>query len=249
MSRAVDPSDSQSPADPQKHGFRAKLDKDPAQVAAMFDGVAKRYDLVNDLLSLGQTKRWRKQVTKLIDPKPGMKILDMAAGPGASSEPLAKAGAEVTSADFSQGMLDAGRKQRPYLNFLWANALNLPFEDGSFDLYTISFGLRNTHKTEKALQEALRVVRSGGRLVIVEFSAPTWRPFRTIYTNYLMGALPWIAKKTSSNPEAYIYLAESIKAWPNQAALASIIEKAGWSDVAVKNLTGGVVAVHMAVKP
>lgn len=249
MSRAADPSDSQGHGDPQKHGFRAKLDKDPAQVAAMFDGVAKRYDLVNDLLSLGQTKRWRKQVTKLIDPKPGMKILDMAAGPGASSEPLAKAGAEVISADFSQGMLDAGRKQRPYLNFLWADALNLPFEDGSFDLYTISFGLRNTHKTEKALQEALRVVRSGGRLVIVEFSAPTWRPFRTIYTNYLMGALPWIAKKTSSNPEAYIYLAESIKAWPNQAALASIIEKAGWSDVAVKNLTGGVVAVHMAVKP
>jgi len=225
------------------------MSKNPDEVAKMFDGVAKRYDLVNDLLSLGQTKRWRKAVTKLIDPRPGMKILDMAAGPGASSEPLAKAGAEVTSADFSHGMLDAGRKQRPYLNFQWADALKLPFEDNSFDLYTISFGLRNTHKTEVALKEALRVVRPGGRLVIVEFSAPTWRPFRTIYTNYLMSALPWIAKKTSSNPDAYIYLAESIKAWPNQAALASIIEETGWSQVTIRNLTGGVVAVHMAVKP
>ncbi|MEY4468910.1 MAG: hypothetical protein RLZZ87_234, partial [Actinomycetota bacterium] len=104
----------------QNQGSRADLSKNPGEVAAMFDGVAKRYDLVNDLLSLGQTKRWRKAVTKLIDPKPGMQILDMAAGPGASSEPLFKRGAEVISADFSHGMLDAGRKQRPYLNFQWA---------------------------------------------------------------------------------------------------------------------------------
>ena len=227
----------------------ADMSKDPDEVAKMFDGVAKRYDLVNDLLSLGQTKRWRKQVTKLIDPKPGMEILDMAAGPGASSEPLHKAGAKVTSADFSHGMLDAGRKQRPYLNFQWADALALPFEDNSFDLYTISFGLRNTHKTAAALKEALRVIRPGGRLVIVEFSAPTWRPFRTIYTNYLMRALPWVASKTSSNPDAYIYLAESIRAWPNQQALAAKIEEAGWVDVSWVNLTGGVVAVHNARKP
>ena len=232
----------------EKQGTRADLSKNPGEVAAMFDGVAKRYDLVNDLLSLGQTKRWRKAVTKLIDPKPGMRILDMAAGPGASSEPLHKRGAEVTSADFSHGMLDAGRKQRPYLNFQWADALALPFEDNSFDLYTISFGLRNTHKTEGALTEALRVVRPGGRLVIVEFSAPTWRPFRTIYTNYLMRALPWVARKTSSNPDAYIYLAESIRAWPDQTALAAQIEAAGWSDVTWTNLTGGVVAVHKATK-
>lgn len=227
---------------------RANMDKNPAEVAAMFDGVAKRYDLVNDLLSLGQTKAWRRATTAIIGPKPGMKILDMAAGTGSSSEPLAAAGADVIPADFSQGMLDAGRKVRPHLPFTKADALNLPFLSDEFDVFTISFGLRNTNDTDKALKEALRVVRPGGRLVIAEFSSPTWRPFRTIYSNYLMRALPWIASKSSSNPDAYIYLAESIRAWPNQQALAAKIEAAGWKSVTWKNLTGGVVAVHIAHK-
>ncbi len=224
------------------------MDKNPAEVAAMFDGVAKRYDLVNDLLSLGRTKAWRRATTAIIDPKPGMKILDLAAGTGSSSEPLAKAGADVIPADFSEGMLAAGRKVRPHLPFTKADALNLPFEDGRFDLLTISFGLRNTSDTDKALKEALRVVKKGGRLVVAEFSSPTWRPFRTIYINYLMRALPAIARKTSSNPDAYIYLAESIRAWPDQRALAAKIEAAGWRRVTWKNLTGGVVAVHSAYK-
>lgn len=227
---------------------RANMDKNPAEVAAMFDGVAKRYDLVNDLLSLGRTKAWRRTTTSIIDPKPGMKVLDLAAGTGSSSEPLAKAGADVIPADFSEGMLAAGRKVRPHLPFTKADALNLPFEDGRFDLLTISFGLRNTNDTDKALKEALRVVKKGGRLVVAEFSSPTWRPFRTIYINYLMRALPAIARKTSSNPDAYIYLAESIRAWPDQRALAAKIEAAGWSRVTWKNLTGGVVAVHSAYK-
>ena len=224
------------------------MDKNPAEVAAMFDGVAKRYDLVNDLLSLGRTKAWRRATTSIIDPKPGMKVLDLAAGTGSSSEPLAKAGADVIPADFSEGMLAAGRKVRPHLPFTKADALNLPFEDGRFDLLTISFGLRNTNDTDKALKEALRVVKKGGRLVVAEFSSPTWRPFRTLYINYLMRALPAIARKTSSNPDAYIYLAESIRAWPDQRALAAKIEAAGWSRVTWKNLTGGVVAVHSAYK-
>jgi demethylmenaquinone methyltransferase/2-methoxy-6-polyprenyl-1,4-benzoquinol methylase len=227
---------------------RANLSKDPDEVAAMFDGVAKRYDLVNDLLSLGRTKAWRKAATKIIAPAPGMQILDLAAGPGSSSEPLHKAGATVFATDFSEGMLAVGRKTRPYLNFSKADALNLPFEDNRFDVVTISYGLRNTVDYPKALAEALRVTKLGGRMVVVEFSHPTWRPFRTIYTEYLMKALPAIARKTSSNPDAYIYLAESIRAWPDQQGLATAMEKAGWGQISWKNLTGGVVAVHSGIK-
>ena len=228
---------------------RANMDKNPEEVAAMFDGVAKRYDLVNDLLSLGRTKAWRRATTKVIDPRPGMKILDLAAGTGSSSEPRAAAGAAVIPADFSEGMLAAGRKARPHLAFTKADALNLPFGDGEFDVATISFGLRNTQNTAKALAQMYRVVKPGGYLVVTEFSSPTFGPFRTIYTNYLMRALPAIARKTSSNPDAYIYLAESIRAWPDQTHLAEQISAAGWVDVTWKNLTGGVVAVHKARKP
>ena len=227
---------------------RANMDKNPEEVAAMFDGVAKRYDLVNDLLSLGQTKVWRRATTKIIAPKPGMKILDLAAGTGSSSEPLAAAGADVIPADFSEGMLAAGRKARPHLAFTKADALNLPFSDGQFDLVTISFGLRNTADIDLALSQMLRVTKPGGQLVVCEFSSPTFGPFRTIYTNYLMRALPWVARRTSSNPDAYIYLAESIRAWPDQKALAAKIEAAGWSRVTWTNLTGGVVTVHKAFK-
>jgi demethylmenaquinone methyltransferase / 2-methoxy-6-polyprenyl-1,4-benzoquinol methylase len=225
------------------------MDKNPQEVAAMFDGVARRYDIVNDILSLGRTKAWRKVATNLIAPAPGMKILDMAAGTGSSSAPLAAAGADVIAADFSEGMIKAGKKARPDLTFIKADALNLPFEDNAFDLFTISFGLRNTQNTAKALAEARRVVKSGGRLVVVEFSSPAFAPFRAIYMNYLMRALPFIARITSSNPDAYIYLADSIRAWPDQKALAAQIVDAGWTQVGWKNLTGGVVAIHMAVAP
>ena len=227
---------------------RANLGKDPDEVAAMFDGVARRYDIVNDLLSLGRTKAWRRAATQIIAPAPGMKILDLAAGPGSSSEPLHKAGATVLSTDFSEGMLAQGRKSRPYLNFSKADALNLPFEADSFDLTTISFGLRNTVDYPKALAEALRVTKAGGRIVVVEFSHPTWAPFRSLYLGYLMRALPAIARKTASNPDAYIYLAESIRAWPDQRQLAGAMEAAGWGSVTWKNLTFGVVSVHSGIK-
>jgi len=227
---------------------RANLGKDPDEVAAMFDGVARRYDIVNDLLSLGRTKAWRRAATQIIAPAPGMKILDLAAGPGSSSEPLHKAGATVFSTDFSEGMLAQGRISRPYLNFSKADALNLPFEADSFDLTTISFGLRNTVDYAKALAEALRVTKAGGRIVVVEFSHPTWAPFRSLYLGYLMRALPAIARKTASNPDAYIYLAESIRAWPDQRQLAGAMEAAGWGSITWKNLTFGVVAVHSGIK-
>ena len=227
---------------------RADLGKDPEAVASMFDAVARRYDLVNDLLSLGRTKAWRKKVVKIIKPAPGMKILDIAAGPGSSSEPLYKAGAEVTALDFSEGMLAQGRKARPYLKFVKGDAMKLPFGNNEFDVTTISFGLRNTKDYEVALREALRVTKVGGRMVIVEFSTPTFPPFRKLYMNYLMRTLPKIARKTSSNPVAYEYLAESIRAWPNQEQLAAKMSANGWSNPTWKNLTGGVVAVHTGIK-
>ena len=215
----------------------------------MFDGVARRYDIVNDLLSLGQTHRWRKKVVSIIEPKPGMTILDIAAGPGSSSEPLHLAGAKVTALDFSEGMLAQGSKVRPYLTFVKGDALNLPFPENQFDVTTISFGIRNTNDYEAAMREALRVTKPGGRFVIVEFSTPRNIFFRNIYMNYLMRALPQIARITSSNPDAYIYLAESIRAWPDQEALAKKMSANGWLSPRWVNLTGGVVAVHTGIKP
>ena len=228
---------------------RADLGKEPEEVSAMFDGVARRYDLLNDLLSLGRTKAWRKIATAVIAPKPGMRILDIAAGTGSSSRPLADAGADVIPLDFSKGMLDAGRKRHPDLAFTQGDALALSFKDNEFDVTTISFGLRNTSDTVNALRESLRVLKPGGRMVVVEFSQPTNKIFRTIYLRYLMRALPPIARKVSSNPDAYVYLAESILAWPNQSGLALLMSEAGFQRVQWKNLTFGIVAIHTGFKP
>jgi demethylmenaquinone methyltransferase/2-methoxy-6-polyprenyl-1,4-benzoquinol methylase len=214
----------------------------------MFDDVAHRYDFLNDLLSLGRTKAWRRVVTSIIGPKPGMKILDIAAGTGSSSRPLVDKGAEVTALDFSHGMIEQGRKQNKNINFVQGDALKLPFEDNFFDVTTISFGLRNTSNTDKALKEALRVTKDGGRIVIAEFSHPVNPIFKKIYLNYLMKALPVIVKKISKNPDAYIYLAESIRAWPDQAELASIMRDSGFKSVAWQDLTFGIVAVHIGYK-
>jgi demethylmenaquinone methyltransferase/2-methoxy-6-polyprenyl-1,4-benzoquinol methylase len=214
----------------------------------MFDGVANRYDFLNDLLSLGRTKAWRRVVTSIIGPKPGIKILDIAAGTGASTRPLVDAGADVIAVDFSAGMINVGKKRNKDIKFVQGDALNLPFEDNSFDVTTISFGLRNTSNINLALKEALRVTKVGGRIVIAEFSHPSNFLFRKIYLNYLMKALPIISRKISKNPEAYVYLAESIRAWPNQEGLASKMRDAGWKSVAWQDLTFGIVAVHIGYK-
>jgi demethylmenaquinone methyltransferase / 2-methoxy-6-polyprenyl-1,4-benzoquinol methylase len=228
---------------------RASLDKRPHEVAAMFDDVAARYDLTNDVLSLGQDRLWRRAVVRALDVRSGERVLDLAAGTGTSSEPFATVGADVVPADFSLGMLRVGKQRRPDLAFTAGDATRLPFADAAFDAVTISFGLRNVVDTGAALRELLRVTRPGGRLVVCEFSTPVWAPFRTVYVNYLMRALPAVARRVSSNPESYVYLAESIRAWPDQAALAKVLQQAGWREVAWRNLTGGVVALHRAVRP
>ncbi|KRB43683.1 MULTISPECIES: demethylmenaquinone methyltransferase [unclassified Terrabacter] len=227
---------------------RAHLDKKPVDVASMFDTVAEKYDVTNDVLSLGQDRLWRRAVVKAVDAKPGERILDIAAGTGTSSEPWANAEIEVVPADFSLGMLRVGRRRRPDMAFTAADAMSLPFADESFDVVTMSFGLRNVADAETALREFLRVTKPGGRLLVCEFSQPVNKVFRTVYTNYLMRALPPVARRTSSNPDSYVYLAESIRAWPPQGELARVVEAAGWQQVGWTNLTGGVVALHHATK-
>jgi demethylmenaquinone methyltransferase/2-methoxy-6-polyprenyl-1,4-benzoquinol methylase len=215
----------------------------------MFDDVASRYDLTNDVLSLGQDRRWRRAVVEAVDPQPGDCILDLAAGTGTSSLPFAERGAYVVPCDFSWGMLATGRRRHSGLAFVAGDATLLPFADASFDAVTISFGLRNVHDPELALLEMLRVTRPGGRLVVCEFSHPTLVPFRHVYTEYLMRALPPLARAVSSNPEAYVYLAESIRQWPDQRGLATSLQRAGWAGVAWRNLSGGIVALHRATRP
>lgn len=228
---------------------RASLEKQPHEVAAMFDDTAEAYDRTNDVLSLGQARRWRRAVVAALDLRPGERLLDLAAGTGTSSVPFHDAGVLVTACDFSQGMLRVGRRRRPDLPFVAGDATRLPFATNSFDAVTISFGLRNVVDTEAALRELRRVTRHGGRLVVCEFSQPVWKPWRTVYTGYLMRALPAVARRVSSNPDAYAYLAESIRAWPDQRGLGLRIRDAGWDEVTYRNLSGGIVALHRARKP
>ncbi|MFH7595857.1 demethylmenaquinone methyltransferase [Streptomyces racemochromogenes] len=227
---------------------RASLDKQPHEVASMFDGVAEKYDLTNDVLSLGQARLWRKEAAKAVAARPGHTVLDLAAGTATSSLPYAATGAYVVPCDFSLGMLREGKKRHPWLPLTAGDATRLPFKDDVFDTVTISFGLRNVQDTDAALRELYRVTKPGGQVVISEFSQPTWAPFRTVYTEYLMRALPPVARAVSSNPDAYVYLAESIREWPDQPALAELLQKAGWGKVAWRNLSGGIVALHRGVK-
>jgi demethylmenaquinone methyltransferase/2-methoxy-6-polyprenyl-1,4-benzoquinol methylase len=225
---------------------RASLNKQPHEVASMFDDVAERYDLTNDVLSLGQDRVWRREVARAVDARPAQKVLDLAAGTATSSLPFSRTGAYVVPCDFSLGMLQVGKKARPHLPFTAGDGTKLPFVDDVFDAVTISFGLRNIVDPLAGLREMRRVTRPGGTLVVCEFSHPTWAPLRTLYVEYLMRALPPVARAVSSSPDAYVYLAESIRAWPDQTALADMIGEAGWQRPQWRNLSGGIVALHRA---
>jgi demethylmenaquinone methyltransferase/2-methoxy-6-polyprenyl-1,4-benzoquinol methylase len=226
---------------------RATLEKDPLEVASMFDGVARRYDLTNTVLSLGQDRYWRRATRSALQIGPGDAVLDLAAGTAVSTVELAQSGAWCVATDFSVGMLAAGAGRA--VPKVAGDATKLPFADGSFDAVTISFGIRNVVDHVEGLREMARVTRPGGRLVVCEFSTPTNPLFGTVYKEYLMRALPSVARAVSSNPDAYVYLAESIRSWPDQAELSRRIGDAGWSAVRWRNLTGGIVALHAATKP
>jgi demethylmenaquinone methyltransferase/2-methoxy-6-polyprenyl-1,4-benzoquinol methylase len=253
---------------------RADLDKKPAEVAAMFDALAGRYDLMNDILSMGQVRLWRQRVKRILAPLPGERVLDLAAGTGTSSVVFAGAGADCVACDFSFGMLMSGKERQAVggrlqgvggwkgggvplggrallggrVAFAAGDAMRLPFRDDSFDAVTISFGLRNVHGTQAALEEMNRVTRPGGRLVVCEFSRITVPPVDMLYRRYLTEVLPAIARRVARNPVAYEYLAESITDWPAQRELADVIRAAGWSSVKWRNVTLGVVAIHVGRK-
>ncbi len=212
----------------------------------MFDGVARRYDLTNTVLTAGQDRYWRWMTRKAVAPRPGEQILDLGAGTGVSTVELGRTGAWCVAADFSQGMLAAGRSRG--LPMVAGDATALPFADNSFDAVTISFALRNIADYDLAMREMLRVTKPGGRLVICEFSTPVIPVFKTAYQVFVMKVLPMIARVVSSNPDAYVYLAESIRDWPNQRRLGRRVAEAGWAGVKWRNLTGGVVALHRGYK-
>ena len=215
----------------------------------MFDGVAKHYDRTNSVLSLGNALVWRVATVKAVAPQSGERILDIAAGTGTSSAALAKSGAQVVAADFSPGMIEVGRKKHPNLDFVEADAMALPFKANEFDAVTVSFGLRNIEDPKKALAEMYRVLKPGGRVVICEFSKPPRALFRAGYAAYMRYIMPTIVDAASSNPEAYSYLADSIREWPDQVTLSQWIRGAGFTRVAYRNLTVGVVALHRGRKP
>jgi demethylmenaquinone methyltransferase/2-methoxy-6-polyprenyl-1,4-benzoquinol methylase len=227
---------------------RATLDKRPGDVARMFDAVAARYDRMNAVMTFGQERRWRRTVADALAAAPGMRVLDLAAGTGASSMPFVEAGADVVACDFSLGMLTVGHRQHAGLRFVAGDALRLPFRDGAFDAVTISFGLRNVVDVAAALAELARVTRPAGRLVVLETSQPPARALRAgnrIYTDHVM---PRIARLFSSDPASYAYLAESASAWLDQEQLGDALRAAGWGHVGWRNLLFGAVAVHTAVR-
>ncbi|WP_040166310.1 bifunctional demethylmenaquinone methyltransferase/2-methoxy-6-polyprenyl-1,4-benzoquinol methylase UbiE [Microbacterium gorillae] len=236
---------------PDQHN-RADLHKDPARVSGMFDQVAPAYDRTNLLMTVGNEKLWRVATHRAIDPKPGQRILDLAAGTGASSVSLARSGAHVVAGDFSPGMIAEGRRRHAgerNVEFVHADATDLPFDDDEFDTVTISYGLRNVNDPKRAIAEMLRVTKPGGRLVITEFSKPPSPFFAGFYRFYNAQVLPRVARIISSNADAYEYLNESIADWPDQKTLSGWIRDAGWTNVAYRNLSFGIVAVHRATKP
>ncbi|MEV6366987.1 demethylmenaquinone methyltransferase [Micromonospora musae] len=227
---------------------RAQLDKQPPAVAAMFDGVAERYDLANRIISFGQDARWRRATRAALGLHPGERVLDVGAGTGVSTEELTRSGVFAVGVDLSTGMLQVGRRARPAVPLVAGDALRLPFPDGAFDAVTTSFALRNVVDFEAALREFARIVRPGGRLVVCECSHPTNPTFRTLYLAHLLRAVPVVTRWVSSNPDAYVYLIESIRAWPNQPDLAKRIAASGWQRVSWRNLSGGVAALHRATR-
>jgi len=220
------------------------------RVGGVFDRVAERYDLMNDLMSLGVHRLWKAFAVAIARPRPGERILDVATGSGDLARALGRRvrpGGEIWLTDINRGMLERGRDRVLDEGLLapavQCDAERLPFPGAHFDCVTVAFGLRNmTHKA-RALAEMTRVLKPGGRLVVLEFSK-VWKPLERAYDLYSFRLLPWLGQRVAGDAPAYRYLAESIRMHPDQATLAGMLEEAGLSRVEVFNLAAGVVAVH-----
>ena len=236
-------------------GFQQVGEADKAvRVAEVFDRVAERYDVMNDLMSLGLHRYWKTFAIACARPRPGERVLDVAAGSGdlaaALAERVAPSG-EVWATDVNRKMLERGRDRLLDAGVLaptvQCDAERLPFPAGYFDCVTVGFGLRNMTHKERALAEMARVLKPGGRLVVLEFSH-VWAPLKPLYDLYSFRVLPWLGERVVGTGEPYRYLAESIRVHPDQAALKSMLEASGFAAVEVYNLAAGVVAVHRAVR-
>ncbi|MFY9262707.1 MAG: class I SAM-dependent methyltransferase [Arcanobacterium sp.] len=228
---------------------RATLEKRPQDMSSMFDEVAAKYDIMNTLLTGGLVHVWRSNTRDAVGARRGLTVLDLACGTGSSTNDYAKAGADVIGCDISEGMITRGKVYYPHLTLIQGDATDLPFGDGTFDIVTISYGLRNVQNTEKALSEMFRVTKPGGKVVIAEFSKPATKFFRNFYRYFMATVMPYMARRISSDPEAYAYLFESILDWHGQKKLAELMQDAGWRGVEYKNLCDGIVAIHRGIRP
>ena len=225
-----------------------------ATVRRVFDSVAERYDVMNDLMSLGLHRVWKQFALAVARPRPGERVLDVATGSGDLAVALKRRtepGGEVWISDINHRMLERGRDRLLDAGFalpaVQCDAEHLPFQSGTFDCVTVGFGLRNMTNKDGALAEMTRVLKPGGRLVVLEFSK-VWKPLERAYDWYSFKVLPWLGDKVVGDAGAYRYLAESIRQHPDQATLAGMMRAAGLSQVEVFNLAAGVVAIHRGVR-
>ena len=223
------------------------------RVGAVFSSVASKYDVMNDAMSLGMHRLWKDQFVRRVKPREGEAILDMAGGTGDIAFRMVEHGAEVTVADINQDMLDVGIEralERGLTGLTWScqNAESLTYPARQFDAYTIAFGIRNVTHIDRALAEACRVLRFGGRFFCLEFSTTQWPGFDTVYDRYSHHVVPKLGKLIAQDEDSYRYLIESIRRFPDMPVFEGMIRAAGFANTRVEPLLGGLVAIHSGWK-
>jgi demethylmenaquinone methyltransferase/2-methoxy-6-polyprenyl-1,4-benzoquinol methylase len=221
-----------------------------ARVEDLFAAIAARYDFINDVQSLGLHRIWKRKLIELAQPNDSMRALDLCCGTGDVAFQLAKAGAQTVAADFSLPMLKVGQRRRPTgkVQFIRADALKLPFNTATFDLLTMSYGLRNLADVRQGLEEMQRVLKPGGRALILDFGKPQNGIFRSVYYGYLRWFVPLFGKVFCGNSATHAYIYESLMAYPAQNGVAKLMHDSGWNNVRIENLVGGMMSINLGQK-